>query len=93
METQVTNLYFKSKKISLLLLAATALSISRMLFFLFNDPEGPNLLIVTVLALVLYTISAVAYLFAPAKIGGIARLLTVVGIQLLVVLVLYFCMR
>lgn len=93
METQVTNLYFKSKKISLLLLAATALSISRMLFFLFNDPEGPNLLIVTVLALVLYAISAVPYLFAPAKIGGIARLLAVVGIQLLVVLVLYFCMR
>ena len=93
METQVKNLYFKSKKISLLLLGVTALTGSRILFFLFDDPEGPNLLIVTVLALVLYAISTAAYLFAPAKIAGIARLLAIVGIQLLIVLVLYFCIR
>lgn len=93
MENHITNLYFKSKRIPLLILAATAIICSRMLFFFFNDPEGPNLLIVVVLALAVYILSAAAYLFSPFKINDIQRLSAVIGIQLLSVIVLYFCMK
>ncbi|MCA9363703.1 hypothetical protein KC727_00595 [Candidatus Kaiserbacteria bacterium] len=41
-------------KTSWLVLGATALVLSKTVFWFFDDPEGPNLLIVTVLALVLY---------------------------------------
>lgn len=39
-----------------ILLLIVAFVCARGIFFLIDDPEGPNLLIVTVLALVLYTI-------------------------------------
>lgn len=89
----IADLYFRSKKISLLILAATAIICSRLLFFFFSDPEGPNLLIVAVLSLVVYALSAVVYFFSSFKVYGIARLLTVIGIQMLSIVVLYFCMR
>ena len=93
MENQITNLYFKSKKISLLLLAATAIVCSRALFIFFNDSEGPNLLIVTVFALAVYLLSVAAYLFGPTKIKGVERLLAGIIIQILLVIGLYFCMK
>jgi len=93
MENNVTNLYFKSKKISLMILAATAIICTRMLFILFNDPEGPNLLIITVFTLFVYLLSVGAYLFGPVKIKGIIRLAAVIVIQLLLVTGLYFCMK
>ena len=37
-------------KSSLLILVLVSFALSRGVFFLINDPEGPNLLIVTVLA-------------------------------------------
>ena len=85
--------YFKSKKISLLILAVTALLCSRMLFFFFNDPEGPNLLIVTGLALIIFSLSSLAYVFGPSKLKGIKRLSAVICIQILAVVVLYFYMK
>lgn len=39
----------------------TALVCSRGFFFFINDPEGPNLLIVTVLALILFFVSWATY--------------------------------
>jgi hypothetical protein len=87
------NLYFKSKKISLMMLAATAIICSRMLFFFFNDPEGPNLLIVAGLALVIYFLSFLAYIVSPFKMKGIKRLFAVICIQILSVIGLYFCMK
>jgi len=59
----------KSNRTSLLLLVVIALVCSRALFFFFNDPEGPNLLIVTVLALILYSASFIAWRFIPATTG------------------------
>jgi hypothetical protein len=53
----------KSKKIVLLALGITALVCSETVFSLFNDPEGPNLLIILVLAAVLYFVSLAPYLF------------------------------
>ena len=86
-------MYFKSKKISLLILGVTAIICSRMLFFFFNDPEGPNLLIVAALATVVYFLSFAAYVFGPSKIKGLKRLSLVVCIQILSVIGIYFCMK
>ncbi len=76
------------KKTSLLLLVITAFVCSRTLFFFFHDPEGPNLLIVTVLALLLYTASWIAWRFIPATTAG-KRLLFAICTQLLIVTGLY----
>ena len=89
----IANLYFKSKKISIIILAATAIICSRMLFFFFNDPEGPNLLVVAGLALPVYFLSYAAYVFGPPKMKGIKRLSAVICIQILSVVSLYFCMK
>lgn len=93
MGTHIANPYFKSKRISLIMLAATAIICSRVLFFFFNDPEGPNLLIVAGLALAVYFLSSVAYLFGPFKINGIKRLSAAIAIQVVSVIALYFCMK
>jgi len=93
MSSNTPSLYFKSKKTSLILLAVTALVCSRMLFFFFDDPEGPNLLTVFVLALVIFLLSAVVYLSSFFEIYGLNRLLAVIGLQILAVVVLYFCMK
>lgn len=82
-----------SKKTSLVLLAVTAIFCSRTLFFFFNDPEGPNLLIVGVLAIVLYLLSFAAYVFVPSRTNGTKQLLVAVGVQILSVVGLYFCMK
>jgi hypothetical protein len=42
------------KKVHLFLLLALCFIVSRLIFSLIDDPEGPNLLIVTVLALGLF---------------------------------------
>ena len=77
----------KSKRTSLLLLVVTALVCSRALFFFFNDPEGPNLLIVTVLALILYSASFIAWRFIPATASK--KILFAICAQLLIVIGLY----
>lgn len=43
-----------SKKVSLVLLFILSLILSRTVFWFIDDPEGPNLLIVTVLAIIIY---------------------------------------
>lgn len=50
-------MYFKSKNISLLLLGLMSIVVARGLFFFVNDPEGPNLLVVGVTALIIYALS------------------------------------
>ena len=77
-----------STKTSLLLLVITAFVCSWTLFFLFHDPEGPNLLIVTVLALILYTASFIAWKFIPATTAS-KKLLFGICTQLLIVTGLY----
>lgn len=84
-------MYFKSKKISLLILAVTSLICSRAMFALFDDPEGPNLLIVVVMALVLYFVSLSAYSFKSST-TGLKRLLLAIFIQAIIATGLYFCL-
>jgi hypothetical protein len=79
---------FRSTKGSLLLLGVTALACSRTLFFLFHDPEGPNLLIVTVLAVILYVASFIVWRFFPATTAS-KKLLFAICTQLLIVAGLY----
>jgi hypothetical protein len=50
-------------KFTLPLLAILSLACSRVTFFFINDPEGPNLLIVVVLALPIFAIFSVALHF------------------------------
>lgn len=92
-DNKVAGLYYRSKSTSLIILAITAMLCSRSLFFFFTDAEGPNLLIVIVLALVIYLISCAMYVFGPVKIAGIKRLLAAIVLQIILVVILYFCMR
>lgn len=39
-----------------LVLLGTSFILSRLVFFIVDDPEGPNLLIVSVLAIVIYVV-------------------------------------
>lgn len=80
-----------SKKTSLIVLAITSLVFSRTMFALFNDPEGPNLLVVTVVAAIIYTISLAAYAYLPLiKQDGAKKLALMILIQALVVTGFYF---
>lgn len=60
-------MHFNLNKTSLFILGITSLVCSRALFFFFDDPEGPNLLIVTGMAMVLYLTSLIPYIFMSQK--------------------------
>ena len=77
----------ESKKASLVLLVITAFVCSRSFFYLFHDTEGPNLLIVAVLALLLYCASTIAWKFIPAT--STKKLIFAICTQLLMVTGLY----
>jgi hypothetical protein len=85
----MTNMLLESKKTSVfLLLVITAFVLSRALFFFLHDPEGPNLLIVTVLALIIYSASFIAWKFIPAT-SASKKLLFAICTQILIVAGLY----
>lgn len=84
-------MYFKSKRISLLILGLTAIVCSRVMFVFFNDPEGPNLLIVMAAAMVVYFLSLGGYFYLfNSSTTGLKRLSLAVFIQILLVTGLYF---
>lgn len=82
-------MYFKSKKTSLLILGITAIACSRAMFSFFNDPEGPNLLIVMGTAVIVYFLSLAIYLFNPST-TGLKKLLLAISIQVIIVTVFIF---
>ena len=84
---------FNSKRTSLVILGATAIICSRMLFFFLDDPEGPNLLVVAGLAIGVYILSCTAYLVNPARAKGIKRLAVAICIQILSIIALCFCLK
>jgi hypothetical protein len=56
------------------------------MFSFFNDPEGPNVLIVVGMAAVVYVVSLAAYFFYPsAKLTGLKKVLLAIFVQALVV--------
>ena len=85
-------MFAKSRKTSLLLLGITALLCSKILFFSFNDPEGANLLVVSVMALILYVISWITYTFAKS-LATPKKLLLALCAQLIAISVLYVCLK
>ncbi len=59
---------FNTKKTSQFILAVASLVISRGVFFFINDPEGPNLLVVVVLAAIIFCVLWGVYsLFSSKK--------------------------
>jgi hypothetical protein len=61
------------------------------MFAFFDDPEGPNLLIVTVIAAIVYGLSFALYRFLPlTREYNLKRLLLTILIQIIIVTVFYF---
>lgn len=94
---------FKSKKIPILILGATSLVCSRGMFFFFDDPEGPNLLIVIVMALIIYSLSMMVYFrtISPKRILqqtsslaflSLKNLLVVILIQIILATAFWLCL-
>jgi hypothetical protein len=86
----ITNMDFNSKKTSLIISGITALLCSRTFFLFINDPEGPNLLVVTVLAAILYSLSLAAVHSLGSSTTGLMRLLLTISTQIILVFGLYF---
>lgn len=55
------TMYFKSKKIPLLILGLVSLALSRAVFLFINDPEGQNLVVVIGLAVIIYCLFLATY--------------------------------
>lgn len=79
-----------NKEISLLILAITAIACSRAMFVFFDDPEGPNLLVVMVMAAVIYVLSLAVYLNSRVTLAGLKRLLLAVCVQIVIAACFYF---
>ena len=56
-----------NKVVHLLLPGITALLFARVLFVLLSDPEGPNVLIVVIVAGILLLVSIPLYLFGTSE--------------------------
>lgn len=85
----------KQKKIPLLILAVTSLFCSRTMFYFFDDPEGPNLLVVTGMAVIIYFLSLAIRVFHPLHLTSTKSkdvLLTIV-IQIIITTGIYFCLN
>ena len=79
-----------SKKTSLLILGITALVCSRVMFAFFNDPEGPNLLVVMSTAIIIYFLSLPVYLYYPSTNTSRKRLSLAIFIQIIIAAGFYF---
>lgn len=81
-----------TKKSSLLILGITAILCSRAMFAFFDDPEGPNLLVVMVAAAIVYSVSLVAYTFNTST-TALKKLLVAISAQILFVTGLYLLLK
>ena len=82
------------KNSSLLILAITAVACSRTMFAFFNDPEGPNLLVVIGMAAAIYLVSSAVYLsnvYPPLT--GFKRSLATIFIQIFIATGFYLGLR
>lgn len=80
------------KKTYLFVLALTATICSRTMLAFIDDSEGPNLLVVFVIAFVIYFLSLATYIFSPLSSikTDIKISVVIVLIQILFTGVLYF---
>ncbi len=85
-------MFLTSKGNALFILGLTALICSRVFFTFIDDPEGPNLLIVIVLATVIYLTSLAVYIFNfPTT--HVKKFLVALLAQVLLIAVLYFLLN
>lgn len=95
---------FKSKRIPLVILGITAIICSRTMLVSLNDPEGPNLLVVMVGAVIIYFLSLAIYLFKPLVERGFKglslfsltdpkRFLLIISLQIFITTTLYLCLN
>jgi hypothetical protein len=83
----------QSKMGSRITLAIAALVVSRGMFSMFDDPEGPNLLIVVVAALVIYFVSQGVYSLLPLTWReNSGKVFTLIALQGAVAFSLYVCL-
>lgn len=80
----------KFNKILLIVPAITAFLLSRLVFFFIDDPEGPNLLIVFVLAVFIYLLSLSLYLYKHSERTVLKQTMSVIVFQIITSLILCF---
>ena len=75
----------KSRNIQLAILGIASLVLSRASFLLINDPEGPNLLIVAVLAATIFSLTLAVFRFISLSLNNSAAVAAVfIGIAFMV---------
>ncbi len=84
-------MFLESKKISLIILAITSIVFSRVMFTLFDDPEGPNLLVVMVMATIVYLLSLITYKRIPEP--SFKRFFLTIVTQAVIIVCFYFFLR
>lgn len=92
-----------SNRITTLVTVITSLVCSQTMFFMFDDPGGPNLLIVAVAAAVIYVVSLALYSFfsrndhshqsSLTTFTYYKELLVVIFIQMTISFILYTCLN
>ena len=78
-----------SQTISLTILAITSLICSRVMFLFFNDPEGPNLLVVVGMAFIIFIPSLFVLLFSSVS-SYTKKLLFSIFVEIVVTICIYF---
>ena len=84
-----------TKKIHMFVLTIMSVIFSRSMFFFFDDTEGTNLLVTTVMAVLVYGVTLALYFFKaiPVPLASPKRLLLVICLQITLVTGLYFCLK
>lgn len=89
---------------TLFILGVVAIICSRTMFSFFNDPEGPNLLVVMVMAVIIYVLSLALYGvslvikrtvldFTLNPFLGRTEVFIVIAIQVIITATFYFCLN
>lgn len=84
--------FVKLNKTPLLILGVTSILCSRGMFLFINDPEGPNLLVVMVMALIVYFLSLAVYFFSAPTTSS-KKLLLVIFTPLAIAAGFYFLLN
>ncbi len=81
------------RKYTFIVLGATSLLCSRLSFTFIDDSEGPNLLIVTVLAVLLFAISIFTFRYTALKTPYLTKLILAIVIQVTLAIVSGICFK
>lgn len=85
-------MFVQIKTAPLLILGVTSILCSRLLFWLFDDPEGPNLLIVLAMAAFMYLFVLLPYVL-NFPVSKQWQFVWAVAIQVTLIIVIYFLLN